>query len=329
MILRPFFLRRAEGRPKAFKAVAALWIALAAQVCFGAPVRIMPLGDSITQALSDQLSYRYNLWIRLIDTGASFGFVGSQDSNYGGNPVWPEHLGQSFDRHHEGHAGVRSDEIAAALPGWMSGYVPNVVLMHVGTNDVLQGRPNDETVFDLKQIIDLLRARNSHVAILLATLIPVTYLPQNDRITELNARIGAIVLEKNTAQSPVILVDQNAGFDVVADTSDGVHPSPSGEEKMARKWFEALQLFLVKSNTGLNADGHLTLSFSRVSNAVNLTYTVEVSGDLAEWNSGVGHTADVSVIDDGTGNESVLVRDEQSAATAPRRFIRLRVDYSP
>jgi hypothetical protein len=62
---------------------------------------------------------------------------------------------------------------------------------------------------------------------------------------------------------------------------------------------------------------------------VNLTYTVEVSGDLAEWNSGVGHTADVSVIDDGTGNESVLVRDEQSAATAPRRFIRLRVDYSP
>ena len=311
------------------KAVATLWVALGVQVCSAAPLQIMPLGDSITQALNDQLSYRYKLWVKLVDAGAAFGFVGSQDSNYGGNPVWPGHLGQLFDRHHEGHAGFRSDQIAGSLPDWMLGYTPDVVLMHVGSNDVLQGRPNDETVVHLKQIIDLLRARNSRVAILLATLIPTAYLPQNDRITELNALIGAIALEKNTPQSPVILIDQSAGFNVAVDTSDGVHPSASGEEKMARKWFEALQLFLTKSNAGETADGHLTLSFSRVSNAVSLTYTVEVSGDLMEWNSGVGHTAGLGVIDNGNGNESVLVRDEQSVSTAPRRFIRLRVNYAP
>src|SRR5678815_4411954 len=329
MNLLSFLPRRAEGGSKTVKGVAALLIALFVPVCSGAPVRIMPLGDSITQALSDQFSYRYNLWVKLVDAGAAFDFVGSQDSNHNGNPIWPDHLGQSFDRDHEGHAGFRSDEIAASLPGWMSGYVPDVVLMHVGTNDVLQGRPNDETVVYLKQIIDLLRARNSHVAILLATLIPTTYLPQNDRITELNARIEAIVLETDTSQSPVILVDQSAGFDVVVDTSDGVHPSASGEEKMACKWFEALQLFLVQSNAGMTADGHLTLSFSRIKNAVNLTYVVEVSGDLMEWNSGLGNTADVSVIDNGNGTESVLVRDGQSVNTEPRRFIRLRVDYAP
>jgi lysophospholipase L1-like esterase len=242
MNLLSFFPRRAERGSKTINGLVALLIALSAQVCFAAPVRIMPLGDSITQALSDQRSYRYNLWVKLVDDGAAFAFVGSQDSNYGGNPVWPDHLGQPFDRHHEGHAGFRSDEIAASLPGWMSSYVPDVVLMHVGTNDVLQGRSNDETVVYLRQIIDLLRARNSHVAILLATLIPTTYFPQNDRITELNVRIEAIVLQKNTSQSPVILVDQSAGFDAAADLSDGVHPSASGEEKMARKWFEALQL---------------------------------------------------------------------------------------
>ena len=329
MNLLSLFPRRTKGGSKTIKSVAVLLIALSAQVCSGAPLRIMPLGDSITQALSDQRSYRYNLWVKLVDAGATFDFVGSQDSNHGGNPVWPDHLGQPFDRHHEGHAGFRSDEIAASLPGWMSGYVPDVVLMHVGTNDVLQGKPNDETVVYLRRIIDLLRARNPHVAILLATLIPTTYLPQNDHITELNARIEAIVLEKNASQSPVILVDQSAGFDAAADLSDGVHPSASGEEKIARKWFEALQLFLLKSNAGMTADGHLTLSFSRISSAVNLTYTVEVSGDLMEWNSGVGHTTELSVIDNGNGTESVLVRDEQSVDTSPRRFIRLRVDYSP
>ena len=311
------------------KALVTLLIALAAQACFGAGLRIMPLGDSITQALSDQLSYRYRLWIKLVDAGAAFDFVGSLDSNVSGNPVWPDHRGQSFDRHHEGHAGIRSDTMAGALPSLMSGYTPDVVLMHLGTNDVLQGRPNAETIVSLGHIIDVLRVKNSRVAILLATLIPTTFLPQNDRITDLNVLIDALVLEKNTPQSPVILIDQSAGFDVLADESDGVHPSAFGEEKMARKWFEALQLFLVKSNAGMNADGHLTLSFSRPINAANLTYAVEVSGDLMEWNSGAGNTADLGVIDNGNGIETVLVRDEQSVNTAPRRYIRLRVDYSP
>ena len=127
----------------------------------------------------------------------------------------------------------------------------------------------------------------------------------------------------------MILVDQSAGFDVLADEADGVHPSASGEEKMARKWFEALQLFLVKSNAGMNADGYLTLSFSRPSNAAHLNYNVEVSSDLVQWDSGVGNTVDLSVIDNGGGSETVVVRDEQSVNTVPRRFIRLRVDYSP
>ena len=305
-----------------------LLLALVAQASFCAGLRIMPLGDSITQALSDQLSYRYRLWVKLLNVGADFAFVGSLDSNVSGNPVWPDHLGRSFDRHHEGHAGARSDEIASALPGLMSGYIPDVVLMHLGTNDVLQGRSIDETVVDLMQIIDLLRARNARVAILLATLIPTTYFPQNDRITDLNALIRGIVLEKNTPQSPVILVDQSAGFDVLADAADGVHPSASGEGKMARKWFEALQLFLVKSNAVVNAEGYLTLSFSRLNNAAHLTYTVELSDDLLEWNSGVGNTVEVGVTDNGTGSESVVMRDEQSVHTAPRRFIRLRLDYA-
>ena len=41
------------------------------------PVRILPLGDSITQSDKTYSSYRYYLWIKLIDAGIKFDYVGS------------------------------------------------------------------------------------------------------------------------------------------------------------------------------------------------------------------------------------------------------------
>jgi len=38
----------------------------------------------------------------------------------------------------------------------------------------------------------------------------------------------------------VVVVDQSAGFDPVADTRDGIHPNATGEEKMAAAWHAAL-----------------------------------------------------------------------------------------
>ena len=58
---------------------------------------------------------------------------------------------------------------------------------------------------------------------------------------DLNDRIEDIGAEMSSPASPVIIVDQTAGFDGEADSYDGLHPNESGERKMAAKWFEALQ----------------------------------------------------------------------------------------
>src|SRR5690606_13665950 len=55
------------------------------------------------------------------------------------------------------------------------------------------------------------------------------------------AMIPTLVAQKNTAQSPVIVVDQYAGFDPDADTYDSVHPDAVGEKKVAGKFFAAIQ----------------------------------------------------------------------------------------
>jgi lysophospholipase L1-like esterase len=215
------------------------------------PVKILPLGDSITQGNHQTQSYRYPLWKKLVDAGVDFQFVGSQDSNVEGrNPQWPDYGGKAFDRRHEGHWGWHTDLFLQdeTLRSWLKNYTPDIVLMHIGTNDMFRRSSIEETVIKQKRIIELLRQDNPKVAILLARLIPSTS-EQNAQISKLNEQAGEIAAAMTSSDSPVIVVDQNSGFNaaVGADTYDGTHPNAAGEEKMAQRWFDAIRKVLEKS----------------------------------------------------------------------------------
>jgi len=197
---------------------------------------ILPLGDSITQSTNEHLSYRYPLWEDLVDAGYEFDFIGSMNTNYGGSPTYPN---QAFDRDHEGHWGWRVDQINAEMEGWLGGYTPDVVLMHLGTNDAFQSQSTDSTINELTDLIGMLRADNERVVILLAKVIPSTQYQSN--LDALNGRFDALAASLTTATSPVVVVDQASGFNANTDTFDGIHPNEGGEQKMATKWFEALE----------------------------------------------------------------------------------------
>ncbi len=203
---------------------------------FAEPVRIMPLGNSITQAYAGRNSYRRPLWHRLTGAGYRMDFVGSQQSNHNGLPAKTD-----FDLNHEGHWGWRADQLLASVGSWAGTYRPNIVLMHVGSNDMFQGQDVTATINELSQLIDRIRAANPYVKVLLAKLIPPT--EWNGRLTRIKAfnnAIPGLVSRKHTTQSPVILVDQTVGFNANTDTYDGVHPNEAGERKMADRWYEAL-----------------------------------------------------------------------------------------
>jgi lysophospholipase L1-like esterase len=208
-------------------------------------ITVLPLGDSITSGNGKHITYRYPLWVKFIDSGFNFDgihfdLVGSQDSKHNGNRVWPEHRGHSFDHDHEGHPGWRAEQILAILPTWLKGYTPDIVLLHIGTNDVMANQSTLSTTNEIEQIITVLRADNPRVIVLLAKIIPNRDLILNQRIIELNQRIDSIAVSKSTVESPVVIVDQNLGFNVTEDTDDGVHPNRTGAEKIAQKWFEAI-----------------------------------------------------------------------------------------
>ncbi len=199
------------------------------------PIKIMPIGNSITQSDANHDSYRRPLWHRLKNAGYQVDFVGSQRDNHNGPP-----LHQDFDMDHEGHWGWRADQELEMMSEWVSQNRPDVVLLHLGTNDMFQNQSVSGTISEISQIIDKIRAANPQVKVLLAKVINCWNGDVNARIVELNNQIPVLAQQKSSAQSPIVVVDQNTGFSVVDDTFDGTHPNESGESKMADRWFEGL-----------------------------------------------------------------------------------------
>ena len=199
-------------------------------------VKIMPLGDSITESTTGLNSYRYYLWHLLVDHGYHVDFVGSMHGVGGGPPANPD-----FDMDHEGHSGWRADEILGHIEDWAKTTSPDVVLLHMGTNDLWQGQSVASTVTDIADMIDVLRSVNPHIRILLAQLIPMSV---DHGIPALNAQLPALAAGKNQPESPIVLVDQYSGFDPATMTYDGTHPNNVGDSRMADRWFEQLKPLL-------------------------------------------------------------------------------------
>src|SRR4051812_20494993 len=73
-------------------------------------VRVMPLGDSITEGTQVPGGYRIGLWQRLAAGGYRVDYVGSQFNGPAG----------LADHDHEGHPGWRIDQIDANIVGWLN-----------------------------------------------------------------------------------------------------------------------------------------------------------------------------------------------------------------
>ena len=208
-------------------------------VARGGGQTIMPLGDSITEGSPFQNSYRRPLWHMLQSVGYDADFIGSRATNEGSPPPDPD-----FDPDHEGHSGWTTDEILNGWDGepslaeWLAVRAPDVVLLHLGTNDILSGQANASTADELGQVIDTLRGANPSVTVLIAQIIPAAGLAP--AMEDLNARIAQLAVAKDLSDSPIRVVDLYSGFDPTVDTYDGVHPNASGELKMADGWYAAL-----------------------------------------------------------------------------------------
>lgn len=196
------------------------------------PTKIMPLGDSITDGITVPGAYRIKLWNTITSAGYKVDFVGSLSGG-------PSQLG---DKDHEGHSGWRIDQIDAKINGWMDTYKPNIVLLHVGTNDISQKYDLTNAPNRLGGLIDKICAKlPSGGKLYVAKIIPISYAD----VKNYNNQISQVVQNKASQGKSVYLVDMFSAL-TTADLGDGVHPNKNGYDKMADVWYSAIRNDLSK-----------------------------------------------------------------------------------
>ncbi|MDX8032667.1 ricin-type beta-trefoil lectin domain protein [Lentzea sp. BCCO 10_0856] len=192
--------------------------------------RVMPLGDSITEGTQVPGGYRIGLWQRFGGGNYRVDLVGSQFNG-------PASLG---DRDHEGHPGWRIDQIDANVVSWLGNTSPRTVLLHIGTNDVLQNFDVANAPARLSALVDRITATVPNADVFVATIIPLSNAGQESAARAYNATIPGMVQGKRNAGKRVHLVDMHAAL-TTADLIDGVHPTATGYDKMATAWYAALR----------------------------------------------------------------------------------------
>jgi lysophospholipase L1-like esterase len=192
-------------------------------------VRVMPLGDSITDGFNVPGGYRIDLWQKFVSGGYKIDFVGSQFNG-------PASLG---DHDHQGHSGWTIAQIDANVVNWLRATAPRTVLLHIGTNDML--KDGEATAPDrLSTLIDRITTTAPNAEVFVAQITPLGWSEGDAAVNTYNAAIPGIVQSKVNAGKNVHLVDMHSAL-TAADLEDGVHPTAAGYDKMAAVWYDALR----------------------------------------------------------------------------------------
>ena len=226
----------------------------------GEKIRVMPLGDSITDGFSTVGGYRQPLCNKLEENGYSgnFDFVGP---NWGGNCYDPQHAGYSgysIDNIDQ------ADSISGARTGlssfidWlMDAYPADVVMLQIGTNDILSYYDLENIGTRLEKFVDTVLTYIPDDGMLFLATIPCMdanntlyineyyFTPESmdECVDAYNTEIKRIAAEKQAEGKNIRLADINSVL-TKSDLYDGVHPTEAGYKLMADYWYDILVNYL-------------------------------------------------------------------------------------
>jgi lysophospholipase L1-like esterase len=193
-----------------------------------AQLRIMPLGDSITEG--DRYGgYRGPLWRMLSDQGWDIDFVG----RLGGFADAP-------DDDHEGWSGFSVSELHDIVSYPLESYQPQAVLLMIGTNDMFRPSGPARAVVALDSLLaDILDAA-SNPWVLVSSIPPVVSVGYDDSIVETyNQAVDSLVRKHAAEGRRALFVDSYSNM--TADMlGDGVHPDSVGHYRIAETWLQTL-----------------------------------------------------------------------------------------
>jgi lysophospholipase L1-like esterase len=225
------------------------------------PVRIMPLGDSITAGYTDNpnwnvpfgFGYRSGLYTRLTGANYPFHYAGAGQEPFNGvfgvpKTVSAPDLRAMNEDHHRGYGGKDAAFLAANIGDWLSSDAPDVVLLMIGINSIGQGGSGNPTAAEssLDALVKSIVYQRPTAHVVVAQITP--YATYTNSIVQYNNYIkNTLVPHYAGLGKNVTTVDQYANFGTGTTVnsslySNGInHPNAAGYDKMAQTWFDGIQ----------------------------------------------------------------------------------------
>ena len=252
-------------------------------------VKILSLGDSITDGYWTSGAYRKYMYHDLEQMGYNIDMVGPK----GGNSNTFTYNGQSvsYDDNNAGYSGYAIQEmttkehrsgILETIQGtWYNGqnmiaaYQPDIVLLQIGTNDILSNY-NDGITDRLENLVNvILQDLDADSTVFVSTIPDIdaytradwlgsyginawgSTQEEKDRLMETvtgcidtyNTSIYNLVLKMQSEGKNVQFADINSVVDYQTDLHDGVHPNEAGYENMGNYWAGLLNDFFQSKGT--------------------------------------------------------------------------------
>lgn len=229
------------------------------------PLRIMPLGDSITVGYTDnpawnhpfEFGYRSGLYSRLSIVGTDFHFVGAStepapifgDPTHGGTISPTLDLRPLSQNGNRGYGGASIPWLTSQVAGWLATDEPDVILMMIGINGISASSPSQ-----LETLVSTIVAAKPEAHLIVAQITPLS--AYNQHLFDYNTYIReTLVPAQSLLGRNVSTVDMYSLFliDPADPTSidgsrlsNGInHPTNALYDQMAEVWFQEIRALTV------------------------------------------------------------------------------------
>lgn len=239
-------------------------IFLTTDVAGDSPIRIGTFGDSITSgigfnlvtcglAYTDLGGYRYFLTTMLEKGNLPHDMVGLWGADYGeawfigeesrfNDNNWM--MSDMLDMDHTGWGGITAEglinyliQVDSAEQLFTKPNPPgSIAILHIGTNDTIQGSSVEETIYNVRRFIDYMTVHDPTIHLIICQILPNhRELGYSSWVNAYNLELKELVEEMSQTQNNLNLVDMNTPMKDIWHlmSIDKIHPNYDGYHLMA------------------------------------------------------------------------------------------------
>ena len=244
---------------------------------------VYPVGDSITWGTTAAGGYRSPLYQKLTASGYEVDMVGSVKD------FADRVLREAGEEHHDGHSGWRILQIDQQIEGWLQLFeAPDVILIHIGTNDFGNGASNTGAIDQLDNLMTKIARATPTSHMIVTNLLERGGSANTNIQTDFNPFVEEKIAGQVALGRKVSFLNMRAAVPL-SDMPDRLHPNLAGLTKMADAYYDAIRKLLPPPDpfqiTSFQVDDFEDLKQASVTwnSKPDRSYVVQTAQNASRW----------------------------------------------